>query len=293
MSPEDAALEQPRAAIAAGSLDLGSLAEAQPAPGTKPGRESGPAESSIQAGEVVGAARRRQELLQLLAHDARNGILAMQRSLELLLQGIAGALTEAQAGILRDTRESGDLLLGMTDDILDISSFEAGEVTLRPSVFNLSDSIGRSVRLCRSLGADRGVSVEVEAGGAKRTVVVGDRRRIERVLVNLLVNALRFSPAGGAVRVASARHAGRVVVGVEDSGPGIPAAQRTRVFEKYFRGAGSESVARPGLGLGLYFCQQTVRAHGGEIWIESPVGGSGRGTRVSFTLTGAGPVGKA
>jgi signal transduction histidine kinase len=112
-------------------------------------------------------------------------------------------------------------------------------------------------------------------------LVLGDRGRLAQVLVNLLENALKYSPMGGPVRVTLTRAGPEVLVSVSDSGIGIPADQQAHLFERFFRARNAPISGFGGLGLGLYICRHIVERHGGRIWVESEVG---HGSTFRFTL---------
>jgi anti-sigma regulatory factor (Ser/Thr protein kinase) len=143
--------------------------------------------------------------------------------------------------------------------------------------------VADAVELVRGLAADRRLSVEV-AVEEDLPEVYADGGRVWQVLINLLNNAVKFSPAEGRIDLdarRSARHPGFVEIAVTDRGIGIAPDQRERVFEQLFQIAEDETGGRGGLGLGLYICRELVTQHGGEIWVESELG---RGSRFVFTL---------
>ena len=223
-------------------------------------------------------------LLQVLGHDIRNHVLAISRSMEALLNEAAGSVTAKQAEFLWATRECCDVILGITSDLVDMSHLESGELTLALEDFDLIEAIQSSIRQCRGAALEKGSRISF-CSIHPSISVHADRTRIIRVLVNLLWNAIRFSPANSVIRVSCTRQGETgPVVYVEDEGPGIPIAHQGRVFEKYYRAKNGGSSTGSGSGLGLYFCHETILAHGGRIWLVSPTGGTDRGTRVSFTL---------
>jgi NtrC-family two-component system sensor histidine kinase KinB len=239
---------------------------------------------SVDVSDVVCSGELREELFQMLVHDVHNHAVAVLRNLELLLAGTAGPLNLPQAEVVRATQECGNVLAGMTSDIQDVTLFEAGQIRLRRTEFCLAETVEISARHCQGLGLDRRVRLET-LPRTSAALVNGDRRRIERVIINLLMNAVQFSPAGSRVRVDCRPGEGPGwTVEVEDEGPGIQREYHEAVFRKYFRIPQPGETLHAGLGLGLYFCRQTVQAHGGRIWIESPAAPLARGTRVLFSL---------
>jgi len=224
------------------------------------------------------------DFLHTLAHDVRNSVTAIQLSLEHMRAGRSGPLTEEQAAILASTTEACELVQCMTSDILDLWRFESGKARLVRAPMDLLDTIAGAVRLSHGSRLDKAIEVATVLN-CRTAKVVGDRGRLVRVMLNLLLNAIEHSPPGGRLVVTCHESpAGEVITGVEDEGPGIPSGQQARVFERGYRGP-QTALSRPGgLGLGLHYCRITVEAHGGRIWIESPVPGRGRGTRLAFSL---------
>ena len=206
----------------------------------------------------------RQQYVGLISHDLRTPLATIAHSamvLKLLLErhGLPAAAPRVDA-ILRSTNRMGKMI----DDLLETTQLESGQVTLKTSSFDLA-SLAREV--ARQLGAAVSRAVTVEPGPA--VPVVADAGRIERVLDNLIGNALRYSAADTAVEVRVRAQDGQVVVAVRDHGVGIPALELPRLFQRFYR-ASSASVE--GLGLGLYNSRLIVESHGGRAWAESEPG---------------------
>ena len=225
-----------------------------------------------------------KESIQILAHDVRNQIVAMNQNIELLLGEKGCPFSKSQVEIIRATRVCCDIVMGMTDDIVDLTRFESGSLNLVSSRFNLVEAITTS--FCVIKGATTDKSIQVRLSTESRPVMIeADRSKIIRVLVNLLTNAIFFSPDGGRIDVRCAKNKiDGTIVSVSDEGPGVPHGLQQFVFKKFYRISGNGNSQRSGLGLGLYFCRETIKAHGGRIWIESPSNGRNRGTCVSFTI---------
>ena len=158
----------------------------------------------------------------------------------------------------------------MVGELLEISRFDAGSADIEASVLEVGELVRRAV----AASGKAGVPVQVDPAVEGRPVIV-DKRRIERVMTNLLENAEHY--AGGATRVLVAAHDAAVRIAVEDDGPGIPAAERDRVFERFARGAtvAGRRGAGHGTGLGLALVSEHVKLHGGRVWVEeAPSGGA-------------------
>jgi signal transduction histidine kinase len=161
----------------------------------------------------------------------------------------------------------------MIEQLLDLRRLEAGLLALEISHFDLAEVVRRIAHDVQLTTVSHNIIVE-----ADRTVIRADRRRIEEVVVNLLDNARKYSPAGGRIWVRVhpdlLQPSGRqsVILSVSDEGPGIPASERERIFERFYQGAGRLHKGRAGLGIGLYVSRELVRRHGGEIWASSEEG---------------------
>jgi len=188
-------------------------------------------------------------------------------------------VNEKQAEYLDDIISSGNHLLSLINDVLDLSKVEAGQVELEVGPFSLREALERGVVMVREQATEEGVRVELSAG-PEVDVVEGDERRIKQVIFNLLSNAVKFTPTGGEVDVSALRVNGEVKVSVADTGPGIAPGDHERVFEEFQQtDAGLEQ--HEGTGLGLALSKRLVELHGGRIWLESELG---KGSTFVFTL---------
>ena len=199
--------------------------------------------------------------------------------LKLLRETMFGEVNEKQEEYLDDILSSGNHLLSLINDVLDLSKVEAGQVELKVARFSLQEALERGVVMVRERATKDGVRVALAAVPTV-DVVTGDERRIRQVIFNLLSNAVKFTPAGGVVSVAATRVDGEVRVAVSDTGPGIATEDRGRIFDKFQQtDAGIEQ--REGTGLGLALSKRLVELHGGRIWVDSELGS---GSTFVFTL---------
>ena len=223
---------------------------------------------------VERAVRAREELLAVVSHDLRNPLNAMVVILELLLatEPTPQKRREHLVSLRRLTNRMGDLI----QELLDAAAIESGGFAVDTAPESLASIVGEAVEAARPLGQDRSVTIAVDVPG-DLPPILADRRRVSRVLLNLLSNAIRFSPAGAEVCVRAKRRDDHVSIAVEDQGPGIAVEEREQVFQRFWR-----SAKTPGsTGLRLAIARGLVEAHGGKIWIEeSPSGGS----CICFTL---------
>lgn len=213
--------------------------------------------------------RRREGLLHVVSHDLRTPLAALSGQAQILRKR-AGAdpwVAERADAILRASSR----MTHMIEDLLDGALQESGKLRLDLEPVDLHAFLGET--LARVAGVLDVHRIDVALPGGQRLVVVADAARLERVLVNLLSNALKYSPEGSRVRVEAEAREGRVVVSVADRGPGIPASDLPHLFESFFRGAGERRAK--GAGLGLYGARLLVEAHGGTLRAENaPDGGA-------------------
>ncbi len=176
-----------------------------------------------------------------------------------------------------------DRLAQMVDELGELSHIETGQVTLDRGAVDLGALARRAAERLESQAGRAGLTLTVDAPD-EPVIAHGDERRLEQVLVNLVHNAIKFTPPGGAISVSCTQGDGSVVVAVEDSGIGIPAGDLERIFERFYKVDRSRSSQ--GTGLGLAIARHIIELHGGRIWAESM---EGRGATFSFTLPGAQP----
>lgn len=224
----------------------------------------------------------RSDLVATVAHELRTPLTSLALAVHLLAEEAAGPLTARQADLLHAAREDCHRLKAMVDELLDLSRIEAGRAPLHLEATPAGMLVGEAASAHRSAAEAGGLTLTCEVDPDVDTVLV-DRERVAHVFSNLLANAIRHTPQGGEVRVRARRDGARVRVEVADTGPGIPAEHQARVFDRFYRVPGTG--AGEGTGLGLSIAREIVRAHGGEIGVESD---GIRGSTFWFTLPGAG-----
>ena len=229
--------------------------------------------------ELETASQHKSDFLANMSHELRTPLNAIIGFSQVLREGLFGETNEKQKEYLEDILSSGNHLLSLINDILDLSKVEAGQVELQIAPFSLHDALERGVVMVRERALEHGVQVAF-ASSDGADVVTGDERRISQVILNLLSNAVKFSPAGGAVDVHASQLNGEVHVSVTDMGPGIAPEDHERVFEE-FQQTEAGIKQREGTGLGLALSKRLVELHGGRIWVESE---PGKGSTFVFTL---------
>ncbi|MDD5657949.1 MAG: ATP-binding protein, partial [Elusimicrobia bacterium] len=218
----------------------------------------------------------KEDFLHYITHDLRNPLGSAMGFVDVLLKGSVGVLNPDQHAMVCSIKRSTSRLMGMINNILDIAKMESGKIRLQLGTASLAGICGRSISILESLAAQKNVKVTLDAAEEFSLDLDGDL--IERVVTNLLGNAIKFTPKGGAITIAVRDARSAVEVRVEDTGEGIPPEFLDRIFQKFEQVTGQK---RGGTGLGLTIARFFIESHLGRIWVESEVG---RGSRFCFTI---------
>jgi signal transduction histidine kinase len=223
--------------------------------------------------------RAKTAFISTVSHELRTPLNSVLGFADVLLTGIAGSLNERQREYVGYIRASSGRLTRLVNDILDLSHMDAGRLRLDLAPF-LPEALVRDVAAALSpLAEEAGIEVRVETQPV--ALVEGDGGRIEQVLINLVGNALKFTPRGGTVRVRVGESDGQVIFGVTDTGPGIPREEQSRIFDRFYQLTSAPTLATTGSGLGLSIAKRLVEEHGGCMWVQSEVG---RGSTFYFSI---------
>jgi signal transduction histidine kinase len=225
------------------------------------------------------ASRAKGQFLASMSHELRTPMNAILGFTELIQDEIYGEVPPKIAEVLGRIEANGKHLLGLINDVLDLSKIEAGQLQLRPAEYTMSDVVEMVVSNTESLAAEKQLALKVEFEPSLPTGV-GDAQRLTQVVLNLVGNAIKFTDEGE-VAIAVAARDGAFEVSVTDTGPGIPEAERQRIFEEFHQADNSVTRKEGGTGLGLAISKRIVELHGGRLWVESE---PGKGSRFAFTI---------
>jgi NtrC-family two-component system sensor histidine kinase KinB len=214
----------------------------------------------------------KEEFFQSAAHDLRAPLFAIQGYLRLLRKSMVP--DERQSNYFEAIEQSSDKLTLFVKDALDAARIENGHLRLSPAPVDPAALVRRTRQLFQPLADERGIALEVKFADNLPKTFHADERLVERLLHNLVGNALKFTPRGGHVVVQAGTWGDQLELAVEDDGPGIPESQRALVFEKFRQLEGGSP--KSGFGLGLSICAKIVKLHHGVIWVE---GGKIQGSR--------------
>lgn len=227
--------------------------------------------------------RVRQDFVANVSHEFRTPLTAIQGFSETLL---GGALEdpENRRRFVEIIRDHAARLARLTEDLLELSRIEAGELKLEFQPVSVRQLVESCVETASLKAGAQQLTLQVTVPEGL-PAVRGDANRLQEVLQNLLDNAVQYTPTGGHIEVAAAQPDGQVVITVSDTGIGIPQAEQSRIFERFYRVDAARSREAGGTGLGLSIARHIVEAHGGRIWVESTVG---EGSRFHFSVPAAG-----
>ena len=224
------------------------------------------------------ASKNKSEFLANMSHELRTPLNAIIGFSELLLEKTVGDLTPSQDEYLRDILASGKHQLALINDVLDLSKVEAGRLELERSSFSVTSMVTDAVTFVRARATQRHVALSEDVD-PRLGDIDADQRKLRQVLLNLLANAVKFTPDGGHVSVRAMRENGEVSISVSDTGSGIAAADMERIFKEF--GQTASARGHEGTGLGLALAKRIIELHGGKIGVESRLG---EGSTFAITL---------
>lgn len=227
------------------------------------------------------------KFLGIVAHDLRNPINGINGFVELLLAETPGPLTDDQKELLQIVEQASGNMLGMVNDLLDITVIQSGRLDLRRKEFDLGTLIQERVRIQSFAANSKNMNIELEL--QELPPIVADPERIAQLVDNLISNAVKYSPLGSTITVSLSREDDNVRVGVKDQGPGISEKDQKRLFQSFERTNAIPTGDESSVGLGLMIVKNIVDSHRGRAWIESELG---KGAQFNFTLPMQPPAGE-
>ncbi len=239
------------------------------------------------AGPMKDLERMRTDLLSIIAHELRTPITVMRTLSGLLLDPASDPTAEQRRTMLETIERNAERMQRLIGEILDLARFRAGTIGLQLRPFDAVELAESAVATIRPLAESRDQTVELRVPRGPAPRVVGDRSRLDRALLNLVANAQHFAPEGGRIAVRLQRPSdGMIRWSVTDNGPGIPAANKAHLFERFFVGHHDPDRPYKGVGLGLPSALAIAQAHGGSIEVRSRLG---RGSTFTLVVPAAGP----
>ena len=225
--------------------------------------------------------RLKSDFVSNVSHELRTPLTAIKGAVDLLLREVPGRLNESQTHYLTRVRSNTQHLAGLINDLLDLAKIEEGKVELNGVRVSVGGLVHEVMETVKPMAAEKPVLLEVQVPEPS-VLVWADRDKVTQVLMNLIGNAIKFTPPQGRVTVsASIDGTEWAQVSVNDSGPGILAEERQKIFQKFYQVSEDGGPKPKGTGLGLAISKSLVELHGGKIWVESE---QGRGSTFSFTL---------
>jgi signal transduction histidine kinase len=228
--------------------------------------------------------RLKSDFVSHVSHELRTPLTAIKGAIDNMLDGLTGELNEKQSRYLQRMKGNADHLVRLINDILDLSRIESGRLALNPRPMSIARLI---TEICDSLKPLASLkSIDLAAESPAELIVTADRDRVIQILLNLAGNALKFTPAGGRVRIEADAGEESVLIRVTDSGIGLDAREKARIFERFYRAPSTGMEKVEGTGLGLSITKSLVELHGGSIAVESE---PGSGTTFTVVLPVSGP----
>jgi signal transduction histidine kinase len=229
--------------------------------------------------QLAEASQHKSQFLANMSHELRTPLNAILGYTELVLDNVYGEMPEKARGVLERVERNGRHLLGLINDVLDLSKIEAGQLTLSVSDYSLKSVIQTVFSTVEPLAAEKKITFWMEVA-PELPQGRGDERRLTQVLLNLVGNAIKFTDVGE-VSIKGSSTNGAFNVAVRDTGPGISPADQAKLFQEFQQADNSITRKKGGTGLGLAISRRIIELHRGKIWVDSNVG---QGSTFAFTI---------
>jgi GAF domain-containing protein len=229
--------------------------------------------------QVEEASKHKSQFLANMSHELRTPLNAILGYTELIIDGIYGEAPEKMRTVMERVQSNGKHLLGLINDVLDLSKIEAGQLVLSIQDYSIKDVVHGVYSAVEPLASGKKLAFKIDVP-ANLPPARGDDRRLTQVLLNLVGNAIKFTDAGE-VAVKAAASNGAYTISVRDTGPGIAEADQAKIFDEFQQADSTQTKAKGGTGLGLSIAKRIIEMHGGTLWVESSLGA---GSTFSFTV---------
>jgi signal transduction histidine kinase len=229
--------------------------------------------------QVEEASKHKSQFLANMSHELRTPLNAILGYAELVLDGIYGEAPDKMRNVLERIQTNGKHLLGLINDVLDLSKIEAGQLVLSLNEYSIKDMMQGVYVAVEPLAGNKKLNFKLEVP-SDLPAAHGDERRLSQVLLNLVGNAIKFTDTGEVAMKASTAN-GSYTVAVADTGPGIAEADQAKIFEEFQQSESTHTKAKGGTGLGLAIAKRIVEMHGGRLWVQSALGS---GSTFFFTV---------
>jgi signal transduction histidine kinase len=236
-------------------------------------------ETKDKSRQLAEASQHKSQFLANMSHELRTPLNAILGYTELILDSVYGEMPEKARGVLDRVQRNGRHLLGLINDVLDLSKIEAGQLTLSLSDYSLKNVIQTVFSAVEPLANQKQIALKIEVA-PQLPPGRGDEQRLTQVLLNLVGNAIKFTDRGE-VSIKGSSANGSFTVAVRDTGPGISAVDQAKLFQEFQQADNSITRKKGGTGLGLAISKRIIEMHGGRIWVESS---PGNGSTFAFTL---------
>jgi signal transduction histidine kinase len=220
--------------------------------------------------QLAEASQHKSQFLANMSHELRTPLNAILGYTELIADGVYGQPTEKMLTVLKRLESNGKHLLGLINDVLDLSKIEAGQLKLDVGEYSMHDIADTVYNAVEPLAAEKKLTFDCDVA-SNLPAGRGDGRRLTQVLLNLVGNAIKFTDSGEVVIKARASN-GLFDISVRDTGPGISTADQTKLFQEFQQADNSITRKKGGTGLGLAISKHIIEMHGGKIWVESVLG---------------------
>jgi signal transduction histidine kinase len=229
--------------------------------------------------QVAEASKHKSQFLANMSHELRTPLNAILGYTELIIDGIYGEAPEKMRTVMERVQSNGKHLLGLINDVLDLSKIEAGQLVLSIQDYSIKDVVHGVYSAVEPLANGKKLAFKIDVP-PNLPPARGDDRRLTQVLLNLVGNAIKFTDTGE-VAVKAAASNGAYTISVRDTGPGIAEADQVKIFDEFQQADSTQTKAKGGTGLGLAIAKRIIEMHGGKLWVESSLGA---GSTFSFTV---------